>query len=214
MDKTSNFLSAWRPWQVVVLVAICGLAGGALTLAGQGILPGSIRQIANSGAVWLVPVFFIGSLMPTDKCSAASGIGTLAGALIGYYAIAAPLYRYTPDFFIIALWTGTAIVGGLMLGVAGHWWRSERLSRQVVAIALLGGVFISEGWYLLFYTPELSVGWCWIAIGVLIPLFLGRSAKNRLFALLALPLVVLLGIAAYEVIRLIPIWPCLWIGKC
>jgi len=210
MDKISNFLSAWRPWQVVVLVATCGLAVGALTLVGQGLLLGSWNQIANSGAIWLVPVFFIGSLMPTDKCAAVSGIGTLFGALIGYYATAELVLGFSTDFFFFALWTGTAIIGGPMFGMAGHWWRSERLSRQVAAIALLGGVFVSEGLYLLFHIHELPAGWCWIAIGVLIPLFLGRSAKNRLFALLALPLVVLLGVAAYEFIAWISIWPSQW----
>src|SRR2546430_8219388 len=98
-DKTSNFLLACRPWQVAVLVIICGLAVGALTLAGQGMLHGSWNQIANSGAVWIVPVFFIGSLMPTDKSAALSGIGILAGALIGYYATQAIVQGFTPDFF-------------------------------------------------------------------------------------------------------------------
>jgi hypothetical protein len=203
MDKKSNFLSAWRPWWCGVLVAICGLMVGVLTFVGQGKLPGSWQHIANSGAVWLVPVFFIGSLMPTDKSAAASGIGTLAGTLVGYYGTAALALGFPPDFYYTAFWVGMAIISGPMLGVAGHWWRSERLSRRVVAIALLGGIFISEGLYLFWNITAFWVGptgWGWIVIGILIPLILGHSVKDRLFALSALPLVVLLGIAAYQAI--------------
>jgi hypothetical protein len=173
---------------------------GVLTFVGQGKLPGSWNHIANSGAVWLVPVFFIGSLMPTDKSAAASGIGTLIGTVVGYYGTAQLVQGGPSAFYGTAFWIGMAIISGPMLGVAGRWWRRERLSRRVVAIALLGGIFISEGLYLLWNIHELPAGWGGIVIGILIPLFLGRSVKDRLFVLAILPLVVLLGIAAYQAI--------------
>lgn len=210
MQKKVSILSARKPWQVVALVFMCGLLIGIVTLVGQATLPGSWNQIANSGAVWLVPTFFIGSLMSSEKYAAAAGIGMLAGTLIGFYATQA-LLGIALSFYFIALWAGVALVAGSLFGVAGYWWqyerlsRDKRLSRSVVAITLLSGVFVTEGLYYLFFFQYLPQGWGGIIIGILIALLLGRSARERLFAFLLLPLVVLLGIVAYLLIN--------WVGS-
>ena len=196
MLKKAFVLSSW---QVVVLVIICGLIIGVVTLVGQATLPGSWNQIANSGAVWVVPVFFLGSLMSSDKYAAFAGIGMLVAIVIGFYASQALLGIALSLPFII-FWVVVALVAGPLFGVAGHWWRGERFSRSVAAIALLSGVFFAEGLYYLLRLHYLPQGWGGIVISVLIALLLGRSFRERLFAFLFLPLTALLGLAAYLLI--------------
>lgn len=39
--------------------AFLGLLVGILTVIGQAYLPGNFNSIANSGAIWLIPAYFI-----------------------------------------------------------------------------------------------------------------------------------------------------------
>jgi hypothetical protein len=147
MQKKTSFF-VWKPWHMVVLAAVCGLAVGALTFVAQGLLPGTLNHFANSGAVWLAPAFFIAALMPGWKGAALVSTEMLLGEVLGYYGLAA-LVLGTGFGFFVALWTGTALVGGPLAGVAGFWWRHARFAWRVVAVAFLGGVFIAEGIFLL-----------------------------------------------------------------
>jgi hypothetical protein len=192
------------PLASLLLAAGCGLALGVLTLVGQGILPGDCNALVNSGAVWLVPAFFVGSAMRTDRAAAAAGAGTLLLALVGYY-VAAALHLHAPpgSSSIIALWIGCAVIGGPIFGVAGHWWRTSRSWRPQISLALLGGVFVAEGIYRLWLVQTMPVaGWLMIAVGLAIPLALASSSRDRARAsLLLLPAAaVILG--GYALLRL------------
>ncbi len=91
-----------------------------------------------------------------------------------------------------------ALVSGPPFGLAGYWWWDERRSRRAVALALLGGLFVAVGLYHLWYLQDLLAGWSEVAIGILAPLLLGRSNRDRLWGLLTLPGAVLLAVLAYE----------------
>jgi hypothetical protein len=81
-----------------------------------------------------------------------------------------------------------------------------------VAAALLGAAFVAEDLYFLQlgslqlgflqlrFLGGPTAGWIEIAVGVLTPVIWGRSGKDRLYGLLALLPLVLLGIAAYVVL--------------
>jgi Family of unknown function (DUF6518) len=186
----------------VALIAVAGLSIGVLTVYGQR-LPGAWSTLANSGAVWLVFAFVAGSLMRSDLAAAAAGAGTLTGAVIGYYA-AVPIVveGAAANMRSVAIWTGTALIGGPVFGLAGRWWRRGSIAERVIALALLSGVFVAEGVNDVRYVPTVrTAGWVLLVVGVLVPLVLGRSWRERLLGLAAMVPVALVTFGAYQVIN-------------
>ncbi len=197
--KTSaNTVSApgGQAWKIAALVASVGLGTGVVSFLVQGRLPGDWYYLGNSGAVWLVPTFFMGALVGSQRWAAVAGLATLAGCLVGYF-VSGTLGGVAYAWVYIGYWAGVALVGGPVFGLAGRWWRDVHRPRRVLALALLGGVFIAEGAYTLLVNPHLSVGWPLITAGVAAPLVVGRSAGDRLWALAALVPAAALGGAAY-----------------
>jgi hypothetical protein len=186
----------------IALVAVAGLSLGVLTVYGQR-LPGGWSTLANSGAVWLVFAFIAGSLMRSDATAAAAGAGTLIGAVVGYYA-AVPIVvaGASANMHSVAIWTGTALVGGPVFGIAGRWWRREPFLKRVIALGLLGGVLVSEGLTDLRYIPRIrTAGWVMLVVGLMVPLVLGRSWRERLFGLAAMVPVALVTFGVYQMIN-------------
>ncbi len=177
-----------------------GLLFGALTVLGQAVLPGSWNHFANSGAVWLIASFLVGWRMPSAAWAAAGGFVSLIGALAGYTAVITLLGLAYP-LSTIAFWGAIALVGGPIFGLAG-WWRRRPADAwpHAVSAALMGGVFIAEGWYMLAVIQDALSGWVSIAIGGLFALLLPRTWKARSRSLAALVPIVLLGIAAYALL--------------
>ncbi len=202
MVKKLSIRFAHTPWQGVVFALVCGLLIGALTVGGQGILPGSWGQLANSGAIWVIPAFFLGALLPTDKSAALAGIAMLVGEVCGFYATQA-VVGIALSLSYILYWLVIALIAGPVFGVAGRWWHTTRLprekhvSRGVIALALFSGVFVAEGLYMLLIVQYPVEGWAGIIIGGVLALVLGHSMRERIFALLFLPLATLFFAAGY-----------------
>jgi hypothetical protein len=177
-----------------------GLAFGALTVLGQAILPGSWNHFANSGAVWLVAAFMVGIWTPSVLWAMMGGFISLIMALAGYTVVITVL-GLTYPFSAMAFWGTVALVGGPVFGLAGQWWRHPTGSwRHATSAALMGGVFIAEGWYLLTIIQDMLAGWVSIVIGVLFAILLPRSWKDRFHSLAALVPIVLLGIGAFALL--------------
>ncbi len=177
-----------------------GLAFGALTVLGQATLPGSWNHFANSGAVWLLAPFIIGVLMPSVIWAVVGGFISLVMALIGYTAVITVLGLSYP-LSTIAFWGAIALVGGPIFGLAGQWWRYAASSwHKAISAALLGGVFIAEGWYMLVYIQDTLAGWVSIIIGGILVILLPRTWQARSKALIALIPISLLGIGAYALL--------------
>ena len=196
-------------WRVVVLVVLIGLALGVLTVLGQGVLPGNWNRIANSGAVWVAVAFAVGAFMASDRTAALAGATTLVGAVIGYYVTVPWLVEGAASSSrSVAIWGVTALIGGPVFGLAGRWWRMGTDDRRAIAIALLGGAFAAEGVYTLIHIAgptgsQEAVGWTMLAIGVAIPLLLGRSPRGRALGLVVMVPVGCLVFAAYSLIDLV-----------
>lgn len=183
-------------------MAVAGLGIGVLTVYGQR-LPGGWSTIANSGAVWLVFAFVAGSLMRSDLASAAAGTGTLVAAVIGYYtAVPIVVEGAAANVRSVAIWSGTALVGGPVFGIAGRWWRRESALKRVIALGLLSGVFVAEGLTDVRFIPTVrTAGWVLLAVGLLVPLVLGRSWRERLYGYAAMVPVALVTFGAYQAIN-------------
>ena len=194
-----------RPrWRPAVIVVVAGLGIGVLTAYAQGRLPGSWGTLANSGAVWLVFAFAAGSFMTTDRGAAAAGFVTLLGAVIGYY-VAVPIVvdGAATNLRSVVIWSGTALVGGPVFGVAGRWWRARRPApRPAIALGLLGAALVGEGIYLAACCSRIkAAGFVMIAAGLVVPFVLGRSARERVIAFAIMVPLVAVALGVYQVIN-------------
>ncbi|MRN52657.1 DUF6518 family protein [Paenibacillus monticola] len=192
-------------WKSIFFSVVIGIVVGILTVLGQGILPGNWNSLANSGTVWLIPTFFIGALGSRKLTAAINGILSLFGMVAGYYAYAMLIQDVSHSLYYILLWTGAAVVGGIIFGIAGHLWRQGRSWWRHCGSALLGGVFITEGLNLFIHIDDyrhmLAVGVVEIIVGLGLVLVLERTNRARGYALLLLLPVIILGLIGYQVLR-------------
>jgi hypothetical protein len=185
---------------VVVLAA--GLALGVVTMFGQTWLDGPWLALVNSGALWLLPAFVAGSAMRSNVAAAAAGSGLLIAAVVGYYgSVSFVVEGAHANSRSVAIWVATALVGGPVYGIAGRWWRRSRSWRAWVALGLLGGAFVAEGAARLRGGYDHSAGLAMVAAGLLLPLVLGRSGRDRLFGLFVTVPVVAVTAIAYAAIN-------------
>ncbi len=182
------------------LIVAAGVTLGVLTIVGQGVLDARWNRLANSGAIWLLVAWLVGSRMPTGRWATGSGFVVLASALAGYY-VAALVSGAGVSTSSVVIWLGTAVVGGPVYGLAGRWWRVGGSGQRIVAIGLAGGILVAEGVSTLMRIPDLAVvGWIEAAAGVLLALGLGRTWRERGSVLLVVVVVTLLGVVAYELL--------------
>jgi hypothetical protein len=191
----------WAGWLGVAIVA--GLITGALTLAGQAILPTDANRLANSGAIWVTVAFALGWRVPTDGMAATTGFLSLVAALAGYFTAAAVAHAGI-SVSTVAIWLGVAIIGGPVFGVAGRWRATGDARRAVIGIALLGAVYVAEGIATLLSIPHMqAAGWVSVVAGIVLVVALSRDRAERLRACVALVPLTILGIGGYAAVDLL-----------
>lgn len=184
----------------IAMAIIAGLLTGALTLAGQAVLPAEANRLANSGAIWVTVAFVVGTRTPTDPIAALAGLVTLLAALAGYF-VAAAVAGAGVSVSVVAIWAGTALVGGPLFGVAGRWWATASDRRAALAVAALGGVYVAEGVWTLLVVPHMVLaGWVSIGVGIVLVLILPRDGRTRKLALALLPVLALVGTLGFAAI--------------
>lgn len=180
-----------------VLLVVVGLTTGALTLLGQAVLDGDWNRLVNSGAIWVTVAFAVGAVMVSDREAAVAGTSVLLLALVGYQ-LAAWVAHASLGGSAFVIWSGTALVGGPVFGLAGRRWRTDAGWTRVVAIALVGAVFVAEGANTLWAIPDLArAGWVEVILGLGVPILLGRDRPERVTALALLVPLSLLGMLAF-----------------
>jgi hypothetical protein len=107
-----------------LLVLVVGLSTGGLTLLGQAVLDGDWNRLANSGAIWVTVAFAVGALMLSDREAAVAGTSVLLLALVGYQ-LAASVSHASLGGSAFVIWSGTALVGGPVFGLAGRRWHAD-----------------------------------------------------------------------------------------
>lgn len=164
----------------VGLIAVVGLATGALTQVGQSVLPDGWSQAANAMSPWLLVAFLLGAAMPDRRWAAVAGVAALILSLVGYYLMIELRYGYGGSRGSLLLWGTGALIGGTVFGIAGHWWRQGRPWQVAAAIGLLAAVFVAEGAYQVRIQPDAAIGLGFVVVGLVIPLVFGRSRGERL----------------------------------
>ena len=177
---------------------VAGLVAGAVTQLLQGILPAGIGSIANSATPWLAAAFGVGSTASRWWLAAIAGAVTLLAALVGYYGLVQLRFGYGPELRgAVLLWLIAAVVGGPVFGVAGRWWRGDGPWLRATGPALLGASAIAEGVYLAGIPTVASAGPLFVAVGLAIPVLLGRRRDDRIRGLALLLPCVALGAAGF-----------------
>jgi hypothetical protein len=178
---------------------LAGLAIGGLTLVLQGTLPGAWNQLANSGAVWCVGGFAAGALAVAARRAAPwAGLAVLFGEVIGYYSSTTIFHHDDVNSGTLRgplLWLLVACVAGPVFGLAGWAYRRAGGRGALIGMGALGAIFLAEALYLgvaLGYWTDTAI---LAGIGILVPVVLGRSGRERLGGLGALAPLTLIGCA-------------------
>jgi hypothetical protein len=192
--------STSRPaWQAPVLVLVAGLGTGALTQFGQSVLPTGWSQAANAISPWLVVAFLVGSTMPSWRTAAGAGLATLFLALVGYYTMTEIRYGIGAGGTSLVFWSIGAVVGGPLFGLAGYRWRRGPHLHRAIALGLVAAAAIAEGGYHAVVLDEPQVGSGFVAAGLLAPVVLGRTRRDRVGGYVAAVPAVALGALGFAV---------------
>lgn len=180
---------------VVVSVLLAAAVFGALTEWLQGVLHDPWAMWANSIVAWLIVAFAAGAVVRRPVPAAALGVGAELALLAGYY-VARTIQGVASGTEVLLFWVGGAVVGGVVFGLAGAWWRSPIVWRQVVGLALLAGALVGEGavrWAMFPWQGASGAVMC--AVGVVVAVALARGQRQRWVTPLALVVVVPLALA-------------------
>jgi len=180
--------------------AACGALGigalvGAATFFGQGIMPGQWNTLVNSGAIWLVAPFFVGARLGSRRLAAILGATVLLATVVGYYCVAG-LSGAPMSTWMTAFWLGVALVAGPLYGIAGRWRYDDKRALRVAGVALLGGVLLAEGLYLMALLGYFWSGGVMLIAGLLATVLLARRG-DRLATLVALAVAALAAGSVY-----------------
>lgn len=187
-----------------------GFIIGILTVIGQKYLPGDFNSIANSGAIWLIPSYFIANKFSNIKYSIISSILCLLNSVIGYYFFEPILNNHSFMFFsyYILIWIICAIIAGIIFGVAAN---ISRFSNNVLyknfGKAMLPSVFLAEGLNILLhkvdYSHMINVGYAWILFSIVLSVIIYKKEILRKEAIISLLLATILGQLFYQTLFMI-----------
>ena len=135
--------------QLALIGVLVGFAIGLLTAIAQYVLPYSIEQIANSGAMWVVIAFVMGRYARSLVMALLAGTLALFGELAGFYAIAWRLHLAITPLWVVFAWIAVAMIAGPLLATGGYVSRMKDGFTRLLGMSTLGATFVGEGLFLL-----------------------------------------------------------------
>lgn len=170
-------------------VVVAGLVMGAVTSVLQKYLNSPWLSLVNAASPWLAPAFAVGTLQRRVGGAALAGLATCVFELAGYYLTSAARGFGAGDG-ILLFWTGCAVVGGPIFGLAGWLWRQDRvpgLGASVLAASFLAEAAVSYGWRLHYTSSAILFALIGVAIAVLLGLRDRRHLAICRWLLVAVP---------------------------
>jgi hypothetical protein len=157
-------------------IVVGSLVLGGLTSVAQGLLPDSLRSIANSPSGWtlltvvmisaprlrLLPAVFLGAVSFVCLVLGYTGVSELRGL------------SYSP-----ALWGAVGLVAGPIVGWAASASFDSRAFLNVLGSSLIAGIAITDTVYGLTVIPDTTSPVYWWIAGVAGVMFLGLVAVRR-----------------------------------
>lgn len=138
-----------------VYALLLGFFVGILTLVGQKYLPGSMNSLANSGAIWLIPAFFIAVSARTKLSAISLCIETLIVCVFSYYWMESILNQHSFDWgdHYFYLWLICSVIAGAIFGL-GAFFYGQKSKLYYWGASLLPAVFFAEGLNELIHLPD------------------------------------------------------------
>lgn len=187
---------------LVAVLAVTGLAVGAVTSILQSYLNQPWLSLVNSASPWLAPMFGLGALWRRPITAAVAGLGTGLAELAGYYLTAAAR-GYPAGGSILVFWAACAVVGGPVFGTAGWlWWRHSgrlgRLGASALPAAFLAEAAVVYAWSLRYYSSAMLLAVIGVALLAVAGLRGNGPARAAAWLLVTFPA----GVAAELVLHL------------
>jgi Family of unknown function (DUF6518) len=205
--STTRFANpASRSIRGLFVASGAGLAIGAVTSAGQGLLPETLAPLANSSASWCLCAFAIAMVEREPRRGALAGFVSLVAMLAGY-AFATELRGYpvgATSMFV--RWGAAAVVAGPALGVGAAWLRGSNGLRRAVGIAPIAGILLGEGLYGLTVVAATTPVSYWIgqvAVGLAVVVLAATRLRNGPLIALMLASSAVAGVILYAAYMLV-----------
>ena len=142
--------AAGHPLAAAAIAVLAGLVIGIGTQLLQGRLPRSWDVLANSGVVWALGAFAVGTVMMSVRTAAFGGATAMVLASLSYYWAVDWLEGITSDGRGALIWSLARLVAGPAFGIAGHLVRT-RPDQRWLALAPVAGILIGEGTHLVWF---------------------------------------------------------------
>lgn len=189
-----------------LLAIVLGVAVGMATLGGQKVLPIELNFLANSGAVWLIPAYFLALYFRQKPLpSALDCVVCLLGCVLGYYGLEAAVngHAFTVGGRML-VWIACAVLAGGVFGVGASLSHGPAGWPQSLGRNLLPAVFLAEGLSKAIHFPMYAHMAAAIVLQILIGIGLYFAVERRDWAnrmpLISLAALTALGVAGYEVL--------------
>ena len=184
---------------------LLGLLIGILTVIGQKYLPGSLNSLANSGAIWLIPAFFMASAAEKKLHAIILCIETLLICVISYYWVESIVNQHTFVLggFYFYLWLICAVIAGVIFGFGAYFYR-QKSTYYTWGASLLPAVFLAEGLSEIIHLSEYMhmipavIGR--IIIGIALYFIIYRQAFYQRKSLISFCSYTVMGVAGYELL--------------
>ncbi len=188
-----------------IYALLLGLLTGILTVMGQKYLPGSLNSLANSGAVWLIPAFFMASAAKKMLPASILCAETLIVCVISYYLTESIVNQHTFVFggFYFYLWLICAVIAGTIFGFGAYLYRRKGTHYNWGA-SLLPAVFLAEGLseisHLSEYMHMIPAVIGRIVLGLVLYFIIYKKAFYQRKSLISFCSYTVLGIIGYELL--------------
>lgn len=186
-----------------IYALLLGLLTGILTVLGQKYLPGSLNSLANSGAIWLIPAFFMATATKKKLPAFILCAETLIVCVISYYWTESIINKHTFVFggFYFYLWLICAVIAGIIFGFGAYLYR-QKSTHYHWGASLLPAVFLAEGFseiiHLSDYMHMLSAVIGRIVLGLVLYFIIYKKAYYHRKSLISFCSYTVLGIIGYE----------------
>lgn len=139
--------------------SVLGASLGIVSFAIHAEVHGEFSVLGRAGAPWLAGAFAVGASAPGPTMAVLGGLTVTGAASAGYYLTLWSWYHHLDTPSALFAFACLAVVGGALLGTAGHGSRHRHRHRHRRAWWALGGALIAEGLMnLRAHTPD---PWGW-----------------------------------------------------
>lgn len=197
-SKTRNIIKG-------IFALFLGLLIGILTVIGQKYLPGSLNSLANSGAIWLIPAFFMALTAEKEISAILLCTETLLVCVISYYWIESIVNHHAFVFggYYFYLWLICAVIAGTIFGLGAYFHR-QKSAHYYWGASLLPAVFLAEGLseliHLTWYMHMIPAVIGRIIVGLALYFIIYKNTFYQRKSLMSFSVLSALGLAGFEIL--------------